>query len=72
MTYIGNTQNYLKEGINQHLYQTKNYVNAGNSSDTFAKHFGEHFTSVANGGEKIKAKDAQTYSRKPTPTTPHT
>ena len=40
---IGNTQQKLKLRMNQHFADTKNLVNNGKFSDSFAKHFASHF-----------------------------
>ena len=41
--YIGNTQNYVKQRMTGHFAETRNLVNKGGASDTFAKHFATHF-----------------------------
>ena len=43
MHYIGNTQQKLKTRIGQHLNDTRNLVNRGKTSDSFAGHFALHF-----------------------------
>ena len=41
--YIGNTQQKLKLRMNTHFSETRDLINNGNSSDSFAKHFASHF-----------------------------
>ena len=45
-TYIGNTQQTLKKRMLGHFNDIKKLVQDGTSSDSFAKHFGIHFTLV--------------------------
>ena len=46
--YIGNTQQKLKNRMNQHFADAKNLVNKGDFSDSFAKHFASHFNNENN------------------------
>ena len=39
--YVGNTQQKLKERMNQHYGEVCKLVNNGQSSDSFARHFGK-------------------------------
>ena len=41
--YIGNTQNKVKDRIFTHLDKTRNLINKGVKSDSFASHFANHF-----------------------------
>ena len=41
--YIGNTQQTLKERMNGHYQDVRYLVKIGKHSDSFAKHFAEHF-----------------------------
>jgi hypothetical protein len=42
--HYGNTQQYLKLRINQHVGETVKLVNKGEKSDSFANHFAGHFS----------------------------
>ena len=44
MHYIGNTQQKLKERMNQHFSETARLVNDGVKSDSFVNHFASHFS----------------------------
>jgi len=44
MHYIGNTQQKLKEPMNQHFSKIARLVNDGMKSDSFMNHFASHFT----------------------------
>ena len=41
--YIGNTQQHLKNRMNQHFSELINLVNKSETSDYFAQHFTSHF-----------------------------
>ena len=43
MCYIGNTQQYIKNRMDQHFSDTARLVNCGEKSDSFADHFAKHF-----------------------------
>ena len=58
MAYFGNTQQQLKKRTNQHLADVCNLVNKNKTSDSFAKHFAQHFP---NRQEKLTIGEARTY-----------
>jgi len=43
--YIGNTQNFLKKRIQEHINDVVKLINKGIYSNSFAKHFASHFKS---------------------------
>ena len=61
MIYIGNTQQNLKERMNQHAQDVRVLVNTGKTSDSFARHFAKHFgpaekATVAKARELVKVE----------------
>jgi len=53
-TYIGNTQNFLKKRMQEHMNDMVKQKNKGQASDSFAKHFARHLHKV-----EISAKDVR-------------
>ena len=62
MFYIGNTQNLIKKRMNGHFAETRNQVNKGLISDSFAKHFASHFDKRGK-NEQISSKDIRKITR---------
>ena len=61
MFYIGNTQNHIKKRMNEHFAETRNQVNKGLISDSFAKHFATHFNE--NEKERITGGDVRNIAK---------
>ena len=61
MHYIGNTQQKLKARMGQHFNETKNLVNKGKTSDSFAGHFAMHLEEKMKGKKekKVTSKDVR-------------
>jgi len=57
MAYYGNTQQQLKKRTNQHLTDVCNLVNKGKTSDSFARHFAQHYQ---NRQDKLSIGEART------------
>ena len=51
--YIGNTQQHLKERMNNHFQDTVRQIKYNINSDTFSKHFAQHFPNTTN----VNARD---------------
>ena len=54
---IGNAQQKLKNGMNQHFADVKNLVNNDKFSDSFAKHFASHFNNNGNNNDNKNNND---------------
>ena len=62
--YIGNTQNHVKKRMNGHYAETRNSVNKGIISDSFAKHFSKHFKNDGlDKSGQISSKDVREITR---------
>ena len=55
-SYVVNTQQQLKQRINQHCNDVVKLVNCGERSDSFASHWGSHFE---DGNHDIRASDVR-------------
>ena len=62
MFYIGNTQNHIKKRMNGQFAETRNQVNKGLISDSFATHFTSHFDNKKK-NEQISSKDIREITR---------
>ena len=49
---IGITQNKVKDRMKLHPNKTKNLINSGSKSDSFARHFASHFNANAEVEDK--------------------
>ena len=63
--YIGNTQRKVKERMSDHFRETKDLVNTGKASDSFAKHFSQHLYSLKDRKEnkQVTANDVRQITR---------
>ena len=58
MSYIGNTQQKLKNRMDQHFAEMADMVNKGRKSDLFASHFAKHLENMETDG-KISRQNVQ-------------
>ena len=57
--YIGNTSTHLKKRMNQHFDDVKRLVSKGSQSDSYAKHFAEHFEKGAKLTNKMVRENVE-------------
>ena len=62
--YIGNKQQHLKDCINQHCDDVRRLVNYDKASDSFAKHFAQHFNAKRLDNDESDVKISKTDVRK--------